>query len=550
MIQKFILQFGGDEVEKVKVTIQDILHRPLFKEAILVAGENGKDREIIWTHILEMEAFESFINGGELILTTGSNLAFDSSKGIPKLEKLIELNAAGLCIELGTHIKAIEPEIIDVANKHNFPLLVFPNFVKFVDVTQDLHTILVNTHHEQLKHLHDLSNEFNELSLKPNGILKILKKLYEFSGMDVLLLTDDKQLFYYPLRKKEEVEDMIPSTDTEREIEPFQEVELRGKYYTVFPIKGLGHSWGELYIQTNHHALEEFTLSVIDRSTLAIAQIMLRNKTIEERKQNKEENFVQKLLHGKAYDPTAALEFLPAPAENLYYRLLVIENRSYDRNIQHEDWEEIKLQQSAIIRSIFKKFNFFPAISVTKGNIIVIASYYRSSFKGSDRETFYAITEAIKRSNQEHIFQGNHALFGISSLQSDYEMSATCYKEANTVLEIHKLDILEGLFYEDIGMYRLLIQLPKDELEAYVSHYLGPLCDEGKQDLLQTLAVYLETMGSKKETSERLAIVRQTLYHRLDKIEELIGDDYLNPINRQAIELAIGAYRLLYKNKN
>ncbi|MCF3944513.1 PucR family transcriptional regulator [Oceanobacillus alkalisoli] len=540
-------------MENFKVTVKDILKRRLFKNATLITGGNGVGREITWTHILEMEAFDSFINGGELILTTGSNMPLDSKEGIPKLKKLIELEVAALCIELGTHVQEIEPVIIAFANEHDFPIIIFRDVVKFVDITQDLHTILINSHHEQLKYLHDLSNVFNELSLEPNGVLKILKKLHESFNLDVVLVSDDKQLFYYPLKNKEQAETILSLIDTEREVEPYHEVLFHDDYYTVFPIKGLGSSWGDLYIQERSAALDEFSFSIIDRATLAIAQIMLRNKTIEERKQNQEENLVQQLLHGEEYESTAALKFLPAPAENLYYRLIMIENSSYHKEMRDEDWEEIKLQQSIILRSIFKRHNFFPAISITKNNIAVIASYYKSSYANSDIDIFTIISEAIKKSNKDNIFRGKNSYIGISSLQKDYAKLNKCYAEANAVLAIQKMDILDILFFEDIGIYRLLMNLPKHELEAYVFDYLEPLLDHSRQtknDLLLTLAVYLETMGSKKETSERLSIVRQTLYHRLEKIEELMGEDFMKPTNRQAIELAIGAYALLGNKVN
>lgn len=535
-------------MKNLNVTVKDILKRKLFKEATLITGEKGVNREIKWTHILEMEAFDSFINGGELILTTGSNMPLDSKEGISKLKKLIELEVAGLCMELGTHVQEIDPAIIEFANKHDFPIIIFPDVVKFVDITQDLHTIIINSHHEQLKHLHELSNVFNELSLEPNGILKILKELSGYFNLNVLLVSDDKQLFYYPLKNKEQAEAVLYLVNTEREVEPYHEALFHDQYYTVFPIKGLGSSLGDLYIQKRSAELDEFSFSIIDRATLAIAQIMLRNKTIEERKQNQEENLVQQLLHGEEYESTAALKFLPVPAENLYFRLIMIENSPYEKEMKDENWEEIKLQQSIILRSIFKRHNFFPAISITKNTIAVIASYYKSSYANTDIDIFTIITEAIRKSNKDNIFRGRISYIGISSLQKDYSKLNKCYEEAKAVLAIQKLDILDVLFFEDIGVYRLLINIPKQELEAYVTDYLGPLLDHQKHtknDLLLTLAVYLETMGSKKETSERLHIVRQTLYHRLEKIEELMGEDFMNPTNRQAIELAIGAYALL-----
>ena len=75
---------------KLKITIADILRRDLFQNAKLIAGEGGKNRKVKWTHILEMEDFDSFINGVEFILTTGSNLQFVSSAGKDQLKKLIK----------------------------------------------------------------------------------------------------------------------------------------------------------------------------------------------------------------------------------------------------------------------------------------------------------------------------------------------------------------------------------------------------------------------------------------------------------------------------
>ncbi len=534
-------------MDNFKVTVKDILKRKLFEKATLITGEKGVNREIKWTHILEMEAFDSFINGGELILTTGSNMQLDLKEGISELIKLINLEVSGLCIELGTHVQEIDPAIIEYANEHDFPIIIFPDVVKFVDITQDLHTIIINSHHEQLKHLHELSNTFNELSLEPNGILKILKKLYESFHLNILLVSDDKQLFYYPLKNKKQAEAILSQINKKREVQPYHEFLFKDDYYTTFPIKGLGSSWGDLYIQQRSRELDDFTFSIIDRATLAIAQIMLRNKTIEEKKQNQEENLVQQLLHGEEYESTAAIKFLPAPAENLYYRLIIIENDSSQNELREEDWEETKLQQSIILRSIFKRHNFFPAFSIMKNNIAVIASYYKSSSSNRDADTFTLIMEAIRNSNKDNIFRGKDCYIGVSSLEKDYSKLNKCYDEASAVLAIQKMDILNSLFFEDIGIYRLLINLPKQELEAYVSDYLEPLLDQQqmKNDLMLTLAVYLETMGSKKETSKRLSIVRQTLYHRLDKIEELMGVDFMEPTNRQAIELAIGAYALL-----
>ena len=85
-------------MEKWSIQVKDVLSRDLFQHAVVVAGKNGLHREIKWTHILESGDMESFINGGELILTTGSGVKFDSPEGLSHLDKLLNKNVAGICI--------------------------------------------------------------------------------------------------------------------------------------------------------------------------------------------------------------------------------------------------------------------------------------------------------------------------------------------------------------------------------------------------------------------------------------------------------------------
>ncbi|WP_085993260.1 PucR family transcriptional regulator [Oceanobacillus senegalensis] len=536
-------------MEKWAITIEDVLSRDVFRNAKLVAGLIGVQREIKWTHILEAGDIESFINGGELILTTGSGIQFDSPEGIPYIEKLKNKNVAGICIELGTNIKKIHPDIIQYGNDHNFPLIVFNEIVKFVDITQDLHTLIINNHHHMLSQLNIFSKTVNELSLLPNGILKILKELYLHMNIDILFMTDDTKNYYYPPKAKDDCDffqTLIEKTSSTKQYGKFLQ---DSHYYLIFPIKGLGHTWGYLCLKHKSSELDEFSFSLIDRANLAIAQIMLRNRTIEERKQNQEEDIIRRLIQGKNCDGTEIQKVLPAPAKNLNYRLFLIQNHNFETNTNREDWEEIKLQQSIIIRSLFRKGGCIPAISISKDKIVVIASFYKNDKAEKDTDRFQKISEEIKRIEEKNIFYGNQCTIGISNLKQDYNTLDSSYREAKNVILIQSFNLIQTYFYENIGVYRVLLEmLEHDSLHTFVQEYLGPILNYDKQtkgELLLTLSTYLQCLGSKKLTAERLYIVRQTLYHRLEKISNLLGEDFMNPVNRQAIELAVTAYHLL-----
>lgn len=523
-------------MDKWTVTVNDVMNREMFQKARLIAGKGGLQRDVKWTHILETKDFDLFLNGGELILTTGSALKFDSKEELSYIKKLIQKKTAGLCIELGTHIKRIAPEIIHFANQKDYPIIVFDEVVKFVEITQDLHTLIVNHHHQLLDKLFSFSKRFNELSLLPNGTLKILKEIHTQLHTPVFLITDEDRYYYYPPNIKQNMKSFITKRNKAENNKMYQR--MNDTYYTFYPVRGLGHEWGYLTIENpyNTRKLDEFTFSMIDRAASALAQIMIRNQAKEERKQIQEDEIVQDVLSGKENDASAILSVLPEPSENLYYRLVLIQ---YDQQEALDEWKEQRLQQSMVIRSLFRKHGFFPAISLKKNEIAVIATYYRDDNE-NDSTTFMEITNALQK------IEDTPFRIGISNVKNHYDQLRKSYKEAKDVLTIKKRKNCRTLFYEELGVYRVLLeQNSQNVMEEFIDDYIGPLLkydEETNGNLLLTLSTYLRCMGSKKETAEALYIVRQTLYHRLDKIKELLGEDYMHARKRQAIELAIAAH--------
>src|SRR5690606_38986135 len=89
-------------------------------------------------------------------------------------------------------------------------------------------------------------------------------------------------------------------------------------------------------------------------------------------------------------------------------------------------------------------------------------------------------------------------------------------------------------------------------LQEVVLEYLEPVIAYDKKNngkLMETLKTYLSCNGSKQETANRLFIVRQTLYHRIQKLEKLLGADFMNHEKRLAIEFMILSYEFLISSK-
>lgn len=460
-----------------------------------------------------------------------------------------------MCIEIGPYFKEIPIELIKLADEHDFPLIIFEEVVRFVDITQDLHTLIINQHHQWLSQLDTLSTKFIDLSLSPNGILKILQELNHYFRQGVLFITDNSKSYYYPSEIKEletSIRSFIESSPSDMTVQ--RNFTLSTQTFALMPVKGLGQVWGHLCLQVQQPLSNEFFFLILDRAALAIAQILLRNRTIQERKQNMEDELVQNLIKGRDYEQDDVQTYLPAASRNMYFRIFVMQLNSEEINIVEEDWEELKLQRSMLVRSIFKRHGFFPAVSSKRTEIVVIASFIAADHLKEKTDRFDQIIQSIKDMKDTSTFCGNECKFGVSRVYKDIAQVKEGYVEAKKAITLKKSDIVNTYFYNDLGINRLLLLLIESkQLENYVHDYLDVILSYDKKyesDLFTTLCIYLECNGVKNETADRLFIVRQTLYNRLEKLETLLGSNFMEPSNRLALEVAIKAYQLLLKQNN
>lgn len=527
------------------LTVRDVLLRDTFKSARVVAGAGGLHKQVKWSHILEVNEFESLINGGELILSTGVGLRLDLDTQLAYVKRLIEKNTACICFELGAYIQEVPIEIIKLADEKNFPIIVFDEIVKFVDITQDLHALITNKHYEVLSQLDKLSNKFIELSMAPNGILKILQELEHHFKQCALFITNDSKPFYYPATAKEmdgRIRLYLQNAKSALSAQHMFSIDQHS--FAMMPVRGLGQVWGHLCLKTEGEIADEFLFLVLDRAALAITQILLRNRTIEERKQNLEDQFVQKVLNGRSYNSENLQLYIPLHHHKLAYRVVMMKTRQAES--AGTDWEETRLRRSMMIRLLFKNHGLYPAVSITESEIAVIAAF--PSEGPPEKERFKKIVHTLAEIKELHFPDQSKSACGISMSYDDINDASLAYQEALETSELQSASVTDAYFYEDLGIYRLLIQLKKSgQLKRYIQDYLKPILDYDKQmenKLFETLTVFLECGGVVKNSADRLFIVRQTLYNRLELLKTILGEDFMEPHNRLALEVAIKAYKL------
>lgn len=103
----------------------------------LIAGENGLKNQVKWTHTVESEEIVDFIQGKELIFTTG--LVMKSDEDLLELvKKANERDASGFMVFIGRYIENISDKVIDYCDNNDFPLFIVPWGMEMSDTIRSL----------------------------------------------------------------------------------------------------------------------------------------------------------------------------------------------------------------------------------------------------------------------------------------------------------------------------------------------------------------------------------------------------------------------------
>jgi len=143
-----------------------------------------------------------------------------------------------------------------------------------------------------------------------------------------------------------------------------------------------------------------------------------------------------------------------------------------------------------------------------------------------ETEELYAIGEAIEKVMMREL--GTKTVVGIGTTAKHLRELADRYKEAQVAIDVGKVfdDEKSILYYENLGLGRIIYQLPTTLCEMYLSEVFkkNPI-ESLDQETLYTINRFFENNLNVSETSRKLFVHRNTLVYRLEKIKKLTGLD-------------------------
>ncbi|WP_372631302.1 PucR family transcriptional regulator [Cohnella sp.] len=525
------------------LTVRDILERPYFQGSTVHASDKALSRTVEWVHILEVTHVGHLLNGNELILTTGLIWKDDEELGISFLQQVMVCNASGLCIELGRVVSHLPEAMIQLAAQSDFPLILIHHNIRYIDITRDIHSWIINQQRKKVTELEELSTRFNELLLTANGLSPLLVLYHQATHKPVAYVPlEGKPLFLPPMSDREQRHIIQNVTAT-------QEPSHRFASKSIIVLQ---HTLGEL-ISWSDEPLDSYDILALDRCAAAVAQELMRTFYWEERQMYKQNQWVHDWLNG-LYEEREIKQYVwslkPAYSSGLQSVIVFELNRDL---IHSPDFERMYLHKNMMARALFEQEGFYLIPTLLNQQLVYILLDLQKR-----KEIHSGLARAVSRLRQadNQYLPLFSLLFGAGQPVNELSSIKKSLNSALDTISMQKeIGPLPMPFYNQLHLYRVIFNLRKSDqlLDNLIEDYIGPVAGldrERREPLLCTLKMYLMLNGAKRETAKALYISRQSLYSRLDKISELLGDDFMSPEKRFCVELAVYAHEYLKMMQN
>lgn len=197
-------------------SVADFLKLPCMKGAELIAGSNGLNRRIVWSHVIEHEDIEQWIKKDVLIISTGIGL-HDIENGLfHMLSSAIHAQASGLVLSLGEYItEKPKTSFLRLADAENFPIVLIPQDMPIISITFQVAQSVFRSRSEDFifpeKSLNLLNDRYKRSGLKSGDELYQTLVTYLDTGGNA---TQSAQLLYihrntmkYRIKKLEDLLD-------------------------------------------------------------------------------------------------------------------------------------------------------------------------------------------------------------------------------------------------------------------------------------------------------------------------------------------------------
>jgi purine catabolism regulator len=507
----------------------------------VLASERSLDRPVRWVHAGEVPNMASLLKGGELLLTTGMGLQGGESEQRRFIAELADRKVSALAIELGTTFDKVPAALVEEAETRGLPLVALHREVPFVEITEALHREIVNRQFVLMRRGDKLHRRFTDLVLAGAGIPEVLGALAHAIANPVVLERGGQGVLYHATHHSPSSA-VLSAWDA-----AVQDLPSAPPTFAV-DVPTIGReSWGRLAAVAIDSPLDEFDGVAVERAVELIALALLRNRQEQVLAVRERGNFLADLLAGGIPDSEAAARaaelgfdrrspFLLAMAVVRSTRLAGTTSGN-DESAWAMTWRDVRRELEAVGTPVIVGAR--PA----EGDVLLVVGLDDEDRRAAIADRTAAV---IAAATERQLGLRDAAVVSVGGTSRSWTSASERLQDAIDATAAAASAPCQA--WHDAtraDLHQLLWSLRESEsLRVFAERRLAPLVDHDrrrKSKLVPTLEAYCAHGGRKAETARALHLERQSLYYRLERIEELLGDDLSDEDTVLALHLALRA---------
>ncbi|MCC6755900.1 MAG: PucR family transcriptional regulator [Solirubrobacterales bacterium] len=532
------------------LTVAEFIELPIVKAGLpeLVAGSEGLGAEVRWVHPLDVPDVSDLLRGGEMILTTGVSIGEDAAAQRRFVRDLEAEGAVGIAVELGfAWSRKLPKALVEEADRRHMPVVAFRRGIRFVEVSEAVNGSLLDSGHALARLGEELHRALDQLVLEGKAPEEILAEVSRRIGNPVVL--EDATGELVALGSVTRPENEVVDTWSGLKWSDRDQSEAEGAI--AVPVMVRGRGWGRVIAIQADREFDRFTPIALDRAAVAVGLGLMRGGEEAELRARTRGNLLFELASGLTEPLSAARRASTLGFPRRHGQLVPI--AAVWRAGEPESgvgYEEAWASLLPAIRAALSEPDR-PALLGSRGNCML--GVLDRGTLGSEPDDVASRERLARRFSGvlgRHEIDPTSVVLAIGGAADSWDGLAPALVRARFAAEAGALGPVRSWHdasRTEIGQL-LLSMRGTPELMRFSDERLGPLLDlpgDRGRDLLDTLEVFLHSLGRKTEAAAELEIERQSLYHRLSRIEEILDVDLKDGDTVLALHLAVMIRRLL-----
>jgi purine catabolism regulator len=505
------------------------------------AAGDRLDAPVRWVHVIELAEAAHLLRGGELVLSTGIALPGDPAGLARYVADLASVGISALAVELGSrYSRSLPAALVDAATAHRLPLVVFERETQFIEITEAVHALIIDSQLAELRAAERMHQVFTELAVSGAPADEVVGQAATLAGCPVILENLAHQVLACATAAQDAAGLLAGFASRSRAVTtPGRTGYDPSSGWLVTVVGARGQDWGRLImVRGERPAPRDLALLERAATTLALGRLLDHQRESLERQAHRT---ILAAFLGHGYgDPAEAQARARALGVPVTGRRLLAVVIRLAGGTDAPAGLAAQARGASIADAVAEACRQLrvPALvaSLDDSRVAALASL-------ATRADADAVLAQLAAQLRPRLHDGE--VIGAGSVAESVTSVQRTFLEADQVAEVAARSPAGRPFYRlpDLRLRGLLHLLRDDpRLQAFAERELRPLLlhdDAAGSQLVAALTAYLEAGGNKADAAKRAHLARPTLYERLRQIEDVLGTSLEPAESRLSLHVAL-----------